>query len=154
MGLEEAIYPETTVLLKLHQRHDADAANDLRALQQSLHRSSAWVEPTLNAYRHAERRPAAIALLDRALANRDISARLYFGAMVLLEDSDRALNSFISMPGRDVNDLEFLFSAEAAVVRRDPAFGEFIRKMAIEAYWDRFGWPGICRRDLSQITCH
>ena len=154
LGLEEAIYPETTILLKLHQYHDVDAANDLRALQQSLHRPYGWVEPTLNAYRHAEKRPAAIALLDRALANHDISARLYFGAMVLLEDSGRALSSFITMPGRDVNDLEFLFSAEAAVVRRDPAFGEFIKKMGIEAYWDRFGWPGICRRDLSQITCH
>jgi hypothetical protein len=38
-------------------------------------------------------------------------------------------------------------------VRRDPAFGEFIRKLGIEAYWDRFGWSPACRRDGTRIVC-
>ncbi len=154
LGLDEVAYPETKILLKLHQHDDADAADDLRALQRSLHRSEAWVGPTLEAYRHPEKRPAAIAQLDRTLAAGGISARIYFGSMVLLESPARALRGFAALPDRGGNDLEFLFSVDAGAVRRDPAFGEFVRNMGIEAYWDRFGWPGACRRDGPQITCH
>lgn len=154
LGLEEVAYPETKILLKLHQRDDADAADDLRALQRSLHRSDSWVAPTIDAYRHPDKRRAAIAALDRALAAGGISARIYFGAMVLLESPERALRGFAALPDRGGNDLEFLFSVDAAAVRRDPAFGEFIRSMGIEAYWDRFGWPRVCRHEAAQIVCH
>jgi len=154
LGLDEVSYPETNILLKLHQHDDANAADDLRTLLRSLHRSDAWVGPTLDAYRHPEKRPAAIGLLDRTRAAGDISARIYFGTMVLLESPARALRGFAALPDRGGNDIELLFSVDAAAVRRDPAFGEFIRKMGIEAYWDRFGWPTACHREGSQIACH
>jgi hypothetical protein len=64
------------------------------------------------------------------------------------------LRAFEALPDRGGNDLEFLFSVDAGAVRRDPAFGEFIRKLGIEDYWDRFGWPSACRRQGSEITCH
>jgi DNA-binding winged helix-turn-helix (wHTH) protein/TolB-like protein len=153
LGLDEVAYPETKILLKLHQHDDLEAAEDLRSLLRSLHRSDAWVDPTFNAYRHAEKRPAVLGLLDRALAAGDISPRIYFHVMVLLESPARALRGFAALPDRGGNDLEFLFSPDAAAVRRDPAFGEFVRAMGIEAYWDRFGWPRACRRDGSQIAC-
>jgi DNA-binding winged helix-turn-helix (wHTH) protein/TolB-like protein len=154
LGLDEVAYPETKILLKFHQHEDADAADDLRALMRSLHRSDAWVAPTIEAYRHPEKRPAAIQLLDRTLAEGGISARIYFGLMVLLESPARALSGFATLPGSDVNLLEMLFSVDAAAVRREPAFGEFIRRRGIEAYWDRFGWPSACHREGSQIACH
>jgi DNA-binding winged helix-turn-helix (wHTH) protein/TolB-like protein len=154
LGLDEVAYPETRILLKLHEHDDADAADDLRALLRSLHRSDAWVGPTIDAYRHPEKRPAAIELLDRTLTAGGITPRIYFGAMVLLESPARALRGFTALRDRGGNDLEFLFSVDAAAVRRDLAFGEFIRKMGIEAYWDRFGWPKACRRVGLQITCH
>ena len=152
LGLNEVAYPEMKILLRLHQHDDANAAEDLLALQRSLHRSVAWIGPTLEAYRHPERRPAAIALLDRTWAAGGISPRIYFGAMVLLESPARALRGFGALPDRGGNDLEFLFSTDAAAVRRDPAFGEFIRN--IEAYWDRFGWPPACHREGPAIVCH
>ena len=154
LGLDEVAYPERTILLKLHQRDDAGAVDDLRALQRSLHRSDSWVAPTIDAYRQPDKRPAAIAVLDRALAAGEISARIYFGAMVLLESPERALRGFAALPDRGGNDLEFLFSVDAAAVRRDSAFGGFIRSMGIEAYWDRFGWPRVCRHEAAQIVCH
>jgi DNA-binding winged helix-turn-helix (wHTH) protein/TolB-like protein len=154
LGLVEVAYPETRILLKLHQHDDAGAADDLRDLLRSLHRSDAWVGPTIDAYRHPPKRAAAIRQLDLVLAADDISTRIYYGAMVLLESPARALRAFEALPDRGGNDLEFLFSVDAATVRRDPAFGEFIRKLGIEAYWDRFGWPGICHREGSQISCH
>jgi DNA-binding winged helix-turn-helix (wHTH) protein/TolB-like protein len=154
LGLDEVAYPETKILLKFHQHDDADAAEGLRNLEGALHRSDEWIAPTIDAYRHPEKRPAAIQLLDRTLAAGGITARIYFGLMVLLESPVRAMKAFAALPARDNNDLELLFSVDAAAVRRDPAFGDFIRKMRIEAYWDRFGWPGACRREGSQIACH
>ena len=147
-------YPETRILLELHQHDDADAAEGLRHLEGALHRSDDWVEPTVDAYRHPEKRPAAIQLLDRTLASGGISTRIYFGAMVLLESPARALRAFAALPSSDINYLELLFSVDAAAVRRDPAFGEFTRKMGLEAYWDRFGWPAACHRENSKIVCH
>jgi DNA-binding winged helix-turn-helix (wHTH) protein/TolB-like protein len=154
LGLVEVAYPETKILLKLHQHNDAGAADDLRDLLDSLHRSDAWVGPTIDAYRQPQKRAAAIRQLDLVLATDGISTRIYYGAMVLLESPARALRAFEALPNRGGNDLEFLFSVDAAAVRRDPTFGEFIRKLGIEAYWDRFGWPSACRRQGSQITCH
>lgn len=154
LGLDELAYPETKILLKLHQHEDAGAADDLRALMGSLHRSDVWVGPAIDAYRHPEKRPATIALLDRTLAAGGISARLYFGVMVLLESPARALRGFAALRDRGGNDLEFLFSVDAAAVRRDLAFGDFVRKIGIEAYWDRFGWPKACHREGAQIACH
>jgi DNA-binding winged helix-turn-helix (wHTH) protein/TolB-like protein len=154
LGLDEFSYPETRILLELHQHDDANAAEGLRHLEGALHRSDVWVDPTIDAYRHPEKRPAAIQLLDRTLASGGISTRIYFGLMVLLESPARALRAFAALPGSDINYLELLFSVDAAAIRRDPAFGDFTRKMGLEAYWDRFGWPGACHREASQIVCH
>lgn len=154
LGLDEISYPETRIVLELHQHDDALAANGLRNLEGALHRSDIWVDPTIDAYRHPEKRPAAIQLLDRTLASNGISTRIYFGLMVLLESPARAMRAFAALPGGDINYLELLFSVDAAAVRRDPAFGDFTRKMGLEVYWDRFGWPGACHREASQIVCH
>jgi hypothetical protein len=80
--------------------------------------------------------------------------RIYFGLMVLLESPARALRGFAALPDNAGNYLEMLFSTDAAAVRRDPAFGAFLVKNGVEAYWDRFGWPGACRRESAQIICH
>jgi DNA-binding winged helix-turn-helix (wHTH) protein/TolB-like protein/tetratricopeptide (TPR) repeat protein len=154
LGLEEAAYPETKIILKLHQHADAEAADALRRIQQAVNRSDAWIKPTLNAYRYPDKRPAAIALLGQAQKSGAISARIYFGAMVLLESPERAMHAFADLIERDANDLEFLFSVDAAAVRRDPAFEDFVRKMGLEEYWNRFGWPTACRREGSRIACH
>jgi DNA-binding winged helix-turn-helix (wHTH) protein/TolB-like protein len=154
LGLEEAAYPETKIILDLHEHEDAIAADALRTLQHAVNRSDAWIEPTLAAYRHPEQRPAAIDTLDRARDAGTVSKRLYFGAMVLLGSPARALRAATLRNDRDANDQEFLFSADAVAIRRDPAFAEFVRAMGLEAYWDRYGWPEACRRTGARIACH
>jgi TolB-like protein/Tfp pilus assembly protein PilF len=154
LGLDEVAVPETRILLKIHQHDDAGASDDLRSLQRSLHRSETWIGPVIDAYRHPEKRPAAFQVLDRTLASGDISVRIYFGLMVLLESPARALRGFAALPDNAGNYLEMLFSADAAAVRRDPAFGAFLVKNGVQAYWDRFGWPTACRRENAQIICH
>jgi TolB-like protein/Tfp pilus assembly protein PilF len=153
LGLEETAYPETKVLLKLHQHADAEATELLRRLQHAVNRSDEWIDPTLEAYRHADQRPSALALLDRAQRAGTISGRLYYGATVLLESPERAMRAFTALSERDANDLEFLFSVDAAGVRRDPGFGAFVRRLGLDSYWDRFGWPAECRQEASQILC-
>jgi DNA-binding winged helix-turn-helix (wHTH) protein/TolB-like protein len=154
LGLDEVAVPETRILLKFHQHDDVDAADDLRSLQHSLHRSEAWIVPVIDAYRHPEKRPVAFELLDRTLASGDISVRIYFGLMVLLESGARALRGFAALTDNAGNYLEMLFSIDAAAVRRDPAFGPFLVKNGVTAYWDRFGWPTACRREGTQVICH
>ena len=154
LGLDEVAVPETKILLKIHQHDDAGASDDLRSLQRSLHRSDAWIAPVMDAYRHPNKRPGAFQILDRTLASGDISVRIYFGLMVLLESPARALRGFAALPDNAGNYLEMLFSADAAAIRRDPAFGGFLVKNGVEAYWDRFGWPSACRRESAQIICH
>jgi len=62
-----------------------NAADDLRALLGVLHRSDAWVAPTIDAYRHPQKRPPPSSY-STALSRRVQSRReSYFGAMVLLE---------------------------------------------------------------------
>ena len=154
LGLEEQAYPETKVLLKLHEHADAAAADALRDLQHAVNRSDAWIGPTLRAYRNPGERHAALDLLDREQRLGTLSPRIYFGATVLLEAPARALHGFEALIDRDPNDLEFLFSTDAAAIRRDPAFGAFVDKMGLAAYWDRFGWPRACRREGVGIACH
>ncbi len=154
LGLEEAAYPETRIILDLHEHQDAVAADALRTLQHAVSRPDDWIAPTLEAYRNPQRRRAAIEMLDRARDAGTVSKRLYFGAMVLLESPARALRAASARNDRDANDLEFLFSADAVAIRRDPAFGEFVHSMGLDAYWDRFGWPRACRREAAQIVCH
>ena len=77
------------ILLEFHQHDDADAADELRLCRvpTSIGRVD-W--PIIEAYRHPDKRPAAFQLLDRTLASGDISVRIYFGLMVLLESPARA----------------------------------------------------------------
>jgi TolB-like protein/Tfp pilus assembly protein PilF len=154
LGLDEVANPETKILLKLHQHEDAEAMDSLHTLQKSLRRPDDWVRPFIDAYRHPQQRPAAIALIENSRAAGGLSPRIFYGVMVLLESPVRALKAFEALPTRGGNDLEFLFSSDAAAVRRDPAFGDFVRKMGIEAYWDRFGWSTACHREVSRIVCH
>ena len=46
----------------------------------------------------------------------------YYGVMVLLESPARALRGFAALPHRGGNDLEFLFSVDAAAVRREDVY--------------------------------
>jgi len=154
LGLEESAYPETKVILHLHEHADEDAAEGLRRLQRTLNRDEAWIEPTIAAIRHAERRPAAIALLEREQRAGNVSPRVYFGAMVLLGSPARAVRAFEGLIDRDPNDIEFLFSNDAAAVRRDAVFGPFVQKIGLVGDWDRFGWPAACRRTDGVIACH
>ncbi|SRR5579871_86075 len=153
LGLEESAYPETKIILKLHEHSDAEAIEMLRRLQHTLNRPETWIEPTVSAIRHPEQRAAAVAMLDRAQRAGDVSPRIYFGSMVLLGSAARAMHAFEALIDRDPNDLEFLFSVDATAVRRDPAFGGFLQKMGLVAYWDRFGWPRACRRDAARVAC-
>jgi hypothetical protein len=51
--------------------------------------------------------------------------------------------------------VEFLFSREAGALRAHPQFGELLRAIGLDRYWDRFEWPEqFCKKDGEHIVCH
>ena len=68
------------------------------------------------------------------------ASELYWLAFLLTGNADRSVQAFDRALDFDEDE--------------NPAFGDFIRKMGLEAYWDRFGWPSACRREGPQIACH
>ena len=50
-------------------------------------------------------------------------------------------------------DVEFMFAREAMTLRQHPRFGELVGSLGLDRYWDRFGWPPMCRRDGKDIEC-
>ena len=48
---------------------------------------------------------------------------------------------------------EFLFTEESAALRQHPRFGEVIRGIRLDEYWDYHGWPAMCERSGTDIVC-
>jgi TolB-like protein/tetratricopeptide (TPR) repeat protein len=51
------------------------------------------------------------------------------------------------------NDSFFLWDLKMRPLRQDPRFVELIRKNGFIDYWDKAGWPPLCKRDGQTVTC-
>ena len=51
-------------------------------------------------------------------------------------------------------DIEFLYARETGILRRHPRFGELVSAIGLDRYWDRYGWPAMCKRRDAGIECH
>jgi hypothetical protein len=49
--------------------------------------------------------------------------------------------------------VEFIFAREARSLRAHPRFGELIRAIGLNRYWDQFGWPDACNKEGESIVC-
>jgi hypothetical protein len=73
---------------------------------------------------------------------------------VYLGDADGALDVAFELLNEPLDfEVEFLFARENAIVRRHPRFGELVRAIGLDDYWDDYGWPEFCNRDGDSITC-
>jgi hypothetical protein len=112
------------------------------------------VDPLLDALAAPERRPQAVEALARAEAARDIPPKYVFGAWLYVGEADRALAAGLRLVNdRPSFNVEFLFAREARALRQHPRFGELVRAIGLNRYWDRFGWPPACRKSGETITC-
>jgi TolB-like protein len=146
--------PDAYIVLKLRQRDYAAVRPLLIGVQTMFARPTAWVDPLLEALAHSNRRPQAVEALARAEHARDVPPKYLFGSWLYLGEAERAIDAGLRLAhDRPSFNVEFVFSREARELRRHPRFGELVRAIGLNRYWDRFGWPQTCRQAGDTITC-
>ena len=146
--------PDAYIVLKLRQRDFAAVRPLLIGVQTMFARPTAWVDPLLEALADPARRPHAVGALARAEAARDVPPKYLFGSWLYLGEAERALEAGLRLVNdRPSFNVEFVFAREARELRRHPRFGELVRAIGLNRYWDRFGWPSTCRQAGDTITC-
>jgi TolB-like protein/DNA-binding winged helix-turn-helix (wHTH) protein/Tfp pilus assembly protein PilF len=146
--------PDAYIVLKFRQHDYAAARPLLIGVQTMFARPTAWVDPLLDALAHPERRPQAVAALARAEQARDVPPKYLFGSWLYLGETERALDAALRLVNdRPSFNVEFVFAREGRELRRHPRFGELVRAIGLNRYWDRFGWPETCRHSGDTIAC-
>jgi tetratricopeptide (TPR) repeat protein len=146
--------PDAYIVLKFRQHDYAAARPLLIGVQTMFARPTAWVDPLLDALAHPERRPQAVEALARAEKARDVPPKYLFGSWLYLGETERALDAALRLVNdRPSFNVEFVFAREGRELRRHPRFGELVRAIGLNRYWDRFGWPETCHHSGDTITC-
>jgi len=146
--------PDAYIVLKLRQHDYAAVRPLLIGVQTMFARPTAWVDPLLAALAHPERRQEGVEALARAEQARDVPPKYLFGSWLYLGEPERAVDAGLRLVNdRPSFNVEFVFSREARELRRHPRFGELVRAIGLNRYWDRFGWPETCRQSGDTITC-
>ncbi len=146
--------PDAYIVLKLRQRDHAAVRPLLIGVQAMFGKATAWVDPLLAALASPERRPQAIEALERAKEARDVPPKYLFGSWLYLGEPERAVDAGLRLVNdRPSFNVEFIFAREARALRQHPRFGELVRAIGLNRYWDRFGWPEKCRQSDDTISC-
>jgi TolB-like protein/DNA-binding winged helix-turn-helix (wHTH) protein len=154
LGMGPLANPDSYSVLKLRFGDYEAVRPILIGVQTMFAQPTTWVDPLLEAVRDPNRVPQAVDALARAQASRDIARKYLFGAWLYLKEPDRALATALElMHDRPNFNVEFLFSREAEGLRRHPRFGELVRALGLNRYWDQFGWPEMCHKDGEKILC-
>jgi len=154
LGLAPSANPEANLVLLL-RIGDYEAARSIMSVMQSmLGRSTEWMDIFMAALEDPALRPEAVEAIQQAADAREISPRYLYGLWLYLGETDRAMDVAFQLlndpPGFAV---EFLFARENQSLREDPRFGDLITAVGLDRYWDKHGWPGICRRTEVGIQC-
>jgi DNA-binding winged helix-turn-helix (wHTH) protein/TolB-like protein/tetratricopeptide (TPR) repeat protein len=158
-GWNELANLDSYVVLKLRQR-DFEAVRHV--LKPFLERISEvkWVDPFLTALASpddAKLHAIAVERLETAGRRHDIPLKYLYGTWVYLKEPDRAIDAALRLVKNSGEEFkpEFLFSREAASVRKSPRFGELVQALELDRYWDQFGWPPMCKKMPNEtIECH
>ncbi|HEX7237134.1 MAG TPA: winged helix-turn-helix domain-containing protein [Gammaproteobacteria bacterium] len=146
--------PDAYIVLKLRQRDYAAVRPLLIGVQTMFARPTSWVDPLLDALAQPERRPQAVEALARAAQARDIPPKYLFGSWLYLGEPERAIDAGLRLVNdRPSFNVEFVFAREARALRVHPRFGELVRAIGLNRYWDRFGWPETCHHSGDTISC-
>ena len=146
--------PDAYIVLEFRQRNYAAVRPLLIGVQTMFGKATAWVDPLLAALASPEHRPQAIEALARAEQARDVPPKYLFGSWLYLGETERAVDAGLRLVNdRPSFNVEFLFSREARALRQHPRFGELVRAIGLNRYWDRFGWPEMCRESGDTISC-
>jgi len=109
----------------------------------------------LDALDHPED-PAALAALESMLEPRPFTVEYAFPEMILLHlgHADTMAVKCSASPASyacSIDDQWFL--PAYASLRAQPAFADLLEAFGLPAWWDRSGWPDMCRREAETIVC-
>jgi hypothetical protein len=155
LGMAPAMQPEAYVILLLRQQ-EYDVARWLLIAQQKISGfDTEWVEALFMAIQKPEYLGEAVQAVLRAEESGDISALHFFAVWVYLDEVERAIDAAPALIRDRVSfNTEFLFTEESSALRQHPRFGEIIRGIKLDHYWDYFGWPAMCQSQGTNIVCH
>ena len=154
LGMGPRANPEAYAVQLIRRGEHARAGDILLDLQRAFRRASDWIGPFIDALEDPSQRPRALAALNEAAENRQISTKYLQGAYVYLGDADAAIDAAFELLNEPQEfEVEFLFARENAIVRAHPRFGALLREIGLDRYWNEFGWPPYCRRDGGDIVC-
>ena len=155
LGMAATANPDSFIVLKLRSADYAAVRPMLIGVQTMFAQPTQWVDPLLDALASPAQRPQAVRAVGAAQESRDIARKYLFGAWLYLGETDRALATALElMHDRPSFNVEFLFAREAQELRRHARFGELVRAIGLNRYWDQFGWPEMCRKDGERISCN
>jgi TolB-like protein/DNA-binding winged helix-turn-helix (wHTH) protein len=154
LGMGATANPDSYIVLKLRFAEYDAVRPMLIGVQTMFAQPTAWVDPLLAALTSSQQVPSAVRAIASAEESRDIARKYLFGAWLYLGETDRALATALQlMHDRPSFNVEFLFSTEAKALRSHPRFGELVRAIGLNRYWDQFGWPEMCRKNGEEIIC-
>jgi len=155
LGMGPTANPESYIVLQLRLADYEAVRPMLIGVQTMFAQPSAWVDHFIEALASPQQLPSAVRALASVEKSRDIARKYLFGAWLYLGETDRALATALQLVhDRPSFNVEFLFTREAKALRGHPRFGELVRAIGLDRYWDQFGWPEMCRKNGEQIDCH
>jgi len=155
LGMGPATNPGAYMILLLRLGKYDDARSLMTGMQTVLGYGTDWIDPVLTAIQEPQYMPAAVEAVASADQNDGISKQYLFGVWVYLNETDRALDVALELiQDRPSFNAEFLFAEESRALRSNPRFGDLVRAMGLDRYWDNFGWPKMCQREEEQIVCN
>jgi DNA-binding winged helix-turn-helix (wHTH) protein/TolB-like protein len=99
-----------------------------------------WIEPVFGAFENASRQAEALAAVNVASANGQISEQAEFIARTLLGDIDGALDIARMLQGHgEIFEMDLLFIPETKPLRTHPGFTELTDLLGLDDYWSRSG---------------
>lgn len=159
MDIVGAAQKEAYLILLLRLGKFDEARNYLKLSQRVFRGGTDWVEPVFQVLLNPEdldRVPVAVDAVLRAEEEGAIPQLVLFGTWVYLGQYERALDAaLLLIQDRPNFNTEFLFAEETAGFRRYPRFGELIRAIELDQYWDEYdAWPAdTCWRIGDRIEC-
>jgi len=123
LGYLESTQPLGAMMF-LYRSGEFDA---LGSLLERLGGDPTWIEPTVDALAHADRREAASAFIDSLTQPDPVLDMVRFGIWLLFGQTDRAFRDFD--PGPHSPYIEALWSREAEHLRADARFEDLLRRL-------------------------
>jgi len=153
LGFNRISFNEAYILLLLHNGQIDEAVALYETILDKLGLDTGWVRPVAEATRDPALVPRALEAVTQAQAHGSLPNAMVFYAAVLLKQPDLAFATAENMLEDRSLTVEFLFSPQAEELRRDPHFASLLAKIGLDAYWDKHGWPTLCKLQSDATVC-